>query len=35
MTTIGPGSQNQIRDGKIVRIRAAFDPRAIIAGQSR
>jgi hypothetical protein len=25
----------QIRDGKIIRVRATFDPRAIIAGQSR
>ena len=36
-TTVAPpvpvANWSQIRDGKIVRIRAAFDPRAIVAGQ--
>ena len=36
-TTVAPpapvANWSQIRDGKIVRVRATFDPRAIIAGQ--
>jgi 2,4'-dihydroxyacetophenone dioxygenase len=38
-TTVAPPASvanwSQIRDGKIIRVRATFDPRAIIAGQSR
>jgi len=38
-TTVAPpvpvANWSQIRDGKIVRVRATFDPRAILAGQTR
>jgi hypothetical protein len=38
-TTVAPPASvanwSQIRDGKIILVRATFDPRAIIAGQSR
>jgi ketosteroid isomerase-like protein len=37
-TTVAPATPvanwTQVRDGKIVRVRATFDPRSIVAGQS-